>query len=286
MCWSLEVSIAAASCEAVFVVFIAVRSLRSTKKEIQEQILCLPCLLSVLAMEVIEAIIWSRPTELILIQDADGDSSTCPVWNRFLTRIMWILILPWQPFTVVRACRNSGNQNNRDLLKVPEFLSFIFGATTVFIFILTMYLEDPILLNLSDSRYMGYLNRDTCTYVGLHGHLQWTVALANTALTPNIFGYALLWSSCIFARPLRLFGMASFMCLLVFGAQSIYFEGTFEAGSMWCLLAFLLFVYIAVQPYAFPCIDPGERGREREKIPFNGLTTGLLNPNEDRCLVR
>ena len=138
---------------------------------------------------------------------------------------------------------------------VPEKLSILFGLSMLASYIYTIKTSQPILLRrLADSKYRSYLNNETCTYIGKQGgHFHWTLATVDSYLAPNSYTYALLWmGSCAFARPYRLFSGILLFGISLFASFLVKFDGSFEAGSVWCWTAMILFVYIALQPYVSP----------------------------------
>eukprot|EP00797_Seminavis_robusta_P001996 Sro1121_g243440.1 n/a (179) ;mRNA; r:29085-29621 len=103
--------------------------------------------------------------------------------------------------------------------------------------------------------YQLFQNSETCMYVGQNGHLFWTLATANSWLTPNGTCYIILFSSFILCKPKRFFaGMALFMFALAFCMNS-YYGGSMEIASMWCWSGMLMHIYFIVQPYLLPCND-------------------------------
>jgi hypothetical protein len=74
MCWSYSVSVAFALIEAILITFILIRSFLSPDPYVRSQWLLLPALIGICLMEAIEAYVWSRPEELIRVQDTISDS--------------------------------------------------------------------------------------------------------------------------------------------------------------------------------------------------------------------
>ena len=253
MCWSYEISCATATLEAGLLLLITTRAFRSSEPRFGQQLALVPLLSSSLLVEVIEGALWRNENFLRAIQEADEEGSTCPKRNELLTLAIWMTI--WcQPYAVIFAARKSGSPTNNEALQISQYLSVLFATVAV-----GMYLHSaqsavsPTVPRLGESQFRSYRNRETCTYIGLHGHLHWTVAMTETILTPNAFAYAMLFLSTIFARPKHVVAVPSLIMMLIFVLQSIWFEGTFEAGSMWCFAAIIVFVYYAVQPWVWRC---------------------------------
>lgn len=73
--------------------------------------------------------------------------------------------------------------------------------------------------------------------------------MAESTLTPNAFAYAMLFLSTAFARPKHIVAVLCLIMMSIFFLQSIWFEGSFEADSMWCFTAIVVFVYLGTIPY-------------------------------------
>ena len=205
------------------------------------------------AMEIIEAILWSRPDDLVYIENSEVQN--CSLRNKHFTLAAWVFILFWQPFFAIYSCRRSGKSENWKLLMVPEKLSVLFGLSILASYIYTISSSQPVLLRrLADSEYRSYMNNNTCTYIGKGGHFHWTLANVDSYLVPNSYTYALLWFSCACARPWRLFSGILLFGLSLFIFFLVQFHGSFEAGSVWCWSAMIMFVYVAIQPYALPVL--------------------------------
>lgn len=266
MCFSLKASVVAVAVEMTCLSYITVRAYYSKLQAVREQLLIIPLLCSVLIMEIIETILWWRSDELDSIYLSD--SSRCASWNMNLTLVVWSVILPWQPFWIIHACRHSGYERNRDLLRVPEVLAFVFASCSVTLLALGRFLpgQSGKYVSVRSTGYSSYLNWQTCSYIGSHGNLQWTVRIPDSYMNPNAFTYFLLWSSVAFARPWRMFsGMAILLlisALILFAAK----QGSWEFGSEWCYSAAYFYVWLVFQPYLFPCKEKnGEHNKKGEQ---------------------
>jgi len=208
-------------------------------------------------MEMIEAYVWAHPDELVPIQESSQGTRTCSKVNQRLTVFLWLFILPWQPLCVIIPCRRVGHPDNRQLLKVPEFLAIVYGFCNLFLYLvssLPQLSSNMIYRSLAESNFKSYLHTETCTYLGASGHhLQWAYSLPDMFLAPNGYTYFLLWLSVAFARPLRYAAGIFLVAVAIFFVQFIYFDLSWEAGSVWCWAAIILHVYAAVQPYVLPC---------------------------------
>ena len=188
--------------------------------------------------------------------------------------LAWLLILPWQPFFAIWPCRRVGDTQNWKLLQVPEFLAILYACGHVHYYLANIWLakdnHQPALFvrqPVANSHYQGPFHTETCSWVGRHGHLHWTVATADTWFTPNAFSYGLLWSSIIFARPWQFASGILMTGLVIFLAEIIYFGGSFEAGSVWCWSSVIMQTYFLVQPYILPCADDDndDNGNDEKK---------------------
>lgn len=276
MCWNFQVSVAAASLEACLLLHLVIRACRSSEPRFRQQLSLLPILSSILLVEIIESIIWHNQHSLKGIQEADDDKGNpCPELNHILTLALWIII--WmQPYSVIFAARKSGDPNNDGILIISQNISVFFGLAAICMYLYAGYfMEDPdnTLPRMYDSRFKSYLNRYTCTYIGLHGHLHWTIAMAETVLTPNAFAYAMLFLSTAFAHPKQIVAVPSLIMMLIFFLQSMWFEGSFEAGSMWCFTAIVVFMYYTIQPWVWPCASGPAEAREYryQFLPLNRM---------------
>lgn len=273
MCWSKNISLATVIIESLCLIYVAQRSLRATNPLLKSYRLHFPVMLTIISMEAVEALLWSRPDELLSIESAATATATaaeieishnsdvvtvsattsCPLRNHALTTFVWLFILPFQPYLILmQERRSSTTKHQRDLLRGPELLALTLGIVFDSFVAYSALVSGPF-RSLSDSGLRGYMSGQTCTYVGLHGHLHWTVRLVDTFLTPNVFSYLLLWSACLFFRPIRY--SSAFWAIVAFLGQSLYF-GSFEAGSVWCWSCVLMFVGAAVQAHMLPLRAP------------------------------
>ena len=252
MCWSRDISIVTVVVEALCMAYIVHRSFSATNPKLMAYRLHLPVMAGIIIMEAIEAVLWSRPDELLPIDEASTTLATtpCPARNAVLTTFVWLAILPWQPYLILTAERRwpMNDQHTRDLLRGPELLGIVL-ALTFDAFVAYSSIASGPFRTLEDSSLRGYMSSQTCTYVGLHHHLHWSIRLVDTFLTPNVFSYVLLWSATLFFRPIL--HNAAFFAIMVFLGQSLYY-GSFEAGSVWCWLCILVFLGGALQVHRIP----------------------------------
>lgn len=238
--------------------YIVHRSFSATNPKLRAYRLHLPVMAGIIIMEAIEAILWSRPDELLPIDEASASLATspCPTRNTVLTTFVWLAILPWQPYLILTAERRwpMNDQHTRDLLRGPELLAIVL-ALTFDAFVAYSSIASGPFRTLEDSSLRGYMSSQTCTYVGMHHHLHWSIRLVDTFLTPNVFSYVLLWSATLFFRPIL--HNAAFFAIMVFLGQSLYY-GSFEAGSVWCWLCILVFLGGALQVNRTPLDKPVE----------------------------
>jgi hypothetical protein len=281
MCWSYSVSVMFTSIELVLIMFIVIRSRVSADPFVRKQWLLLPALVSICAMEGIEAFVWSRPDDLVSTLQTATEMGACAKWNHRVTMFTWLFILPWQPLWVILPCRRVGSPDNRLLLQVPEFFAIVLAVIHSLLFLMVALFPHELgsaalHTSLADSNFKSYLHKETCTYLGATGHhLHWCISTADTYLTPNAFTYFLLWSSVAFAKPKRFAGGVFLFVLGMFLLQLAYFEGSWEAGSVWCWSAMVLFLYFALQPYLLPCVAPA-LVKEEYMHPFSASSAEPL----------
>lgn len=220
-------------------------------------------LVTVSLVELIEGFIWQdEPVSIVY-----ADSHVCSRRNQALTLVIVLGLLPWQPFLVICPCRRVGEARNRDLLQVPEGMAFLFGVAVSVTYVLTQILGPPFFVtrsimvevpnlqdDLSHRYYKNLFHTQTCSFVGESGrHLHWTMALADTWWTPNGWTYMMLWLSVVVARPWAFASGIITAIMVLFLTLVVQFEGSFEAGSVWCWSAVVFSSYFVVQPYIFPC---------------------------------
>jgi len=256
MCWSRNVSIATVAIEALCLACIFYRSRCATNPKLKAYLLHTPVLVTIMTMEVIEAILWSRPDELIPIGEAEASAVSCPARNSALTTIVWLVILPWQPYLILTAERRwpMNESHTRDLLRGPELLGLALALAFDAFVVYSSVASGPF-RKLEGAGLRGFMSSQTCTYIGRHHHLHWSVRLVDTFLTPNTFSYVLLFGATLFFRPI--WHNAAFLSVIIFLGQSLYYGG-FEAGSVWCWLCILIFLGGAAQAYCLPLHEPKE----------------------------
>jgi hypothetical protein len=208
------------------------------------------------AVETIEAMLWAHPDELVSITEAV--QHTCAPRNESLTRLL-IPIINSQPTLAIFACRRSGIKENLSLLMIPELLSLLYFAAVIANWIVGEVFELQ-LAEIQDSGFTDFHGKQTCAFLGLHGHLHWLWKCTSFYLMPNGFTYVLLWSSTVAARPFYLFSGPLFGLLVLFAIFTLSFKGSFEAGSVWCWSGLAIFAYLIIQPYAFE----KDRGEDRD----------------------
>lgn len=256
MCWSRQVSIAFAGFEAAMIIFIAFRALRSKDVYIRGQLFLLPLLLSVFAVETIEALLWEDHDDGLLVPVHESSIRSCTLRNKSLTMAIWLGVVSWQPLWCILPCRRVGSPRNRDLLLVPECLALFFGVANLFVYFVGLLMESPARRRLEESNFTSYLHTETCAYLGKSGHLHWSFATIDSFLTPNAFTYCLLLCSVVVARPWLFSSAILTVNLLVFVLELMYFRMSFESGSVWCWSAVFLSTYIVLQPYVLPIQEP------------------------------
>ena len=109
--------------------------------------------------------------------------------------------------------------------------------------------------------------------------------MVDTFLLPNAFGYLLLWLSLIFARPYQFCAGIYLVVLVLFGAQLVYFEMSFEAGSVWCWSGMILYLYFILQPHVWPVEKTMEKTTTTTTIAEFSTHKSLFKRME-RCQVK
>jgi len=254
MCWSYGVSVTFAAIESVIVTFLWKRSCYSRDPNVRAQWFILPLLLTILAIECIEAVLWSVPEDIVPIETAL--QHRCSARNQRLTFLIWLMI-PFQPYLAIMACRRTGSPRNREILYVSERLALFYAIGFLFFQLLTS--TNRSALRWSDFR--DYRHTQTCSFLGRSGqHLQWTSGLMDTYATPNMFGYVMLSIPLLFVQPLHLIAGPVLLSETMFFFQSWELGGSFEAASVWCWSAMLILLYFCAQPYLLPWKGMHEEG--------------------------
>lgn len=215
-------------------------------------------MISVAAVEFIEAALWHDDslTHITFASASAGAAAepfSCSRYNQRLTLIIWICILPWQPLFLLSPCRHvEPLEYNHSRFHLPELLAVLFGLAMVIHYLWTQSELVPYFLkrrSVEESNYHSYHHLHTCSFIGLHGHLHWTVATADTYMSPNGFTYHLLWIAGWFARPRALFACAITLVQVVFAFHMLWLGPSFEIGSIWCWTGGLFHLYLLLQPY-------------------------------------
>jgi len=254
MCWSFEVSVLFAAAEFSLLTLVWLRARRSASDPwLRGQLLLLPLMGSICLVEMLEALLWLEDKDLI--PAVASSQRTCSSYNKRLTLVIFLVILPWQPFFLIAPTRRVGHGRNRDLLLGSEILSLVYAISFVgfyFAGFLIPWIGD-LRRSLEESSFTGCFHTETCTFLGKHGRLHWTFGSPDTYVAPNIYTYTLLWIPVCLARPIRFSaGIILFMwSLSIFWLM--YYEMSFESGSVWCWSGFLACLYFFLQPYILPC---------------------------------
>ena len=258
---SYQSSVTFATVESIFILNILLRAVHSKQEHVRQQLFALPMMVSIFFIEVIEALLWSRPEELIPITDAA--TRRCPTRNAKLTLLAWLCII-FQPLYVTWSCRRTGDARNWSVFLIPERMSMAFAISMVVSYLYTALSPSMPLHTLADTNYTSYYNNETCTYIGKAGHLHWTLAIVDSYLAPNAYPYVLIWASCVFARPLHLVSGILLFGLFLFVLFLIGYHGRFEAGSVWCWSAIIMHLYIFLHPVLFSEYDKAGAFSEKQ----------------------
>merc|ERR1712023_174589 len=117
---------------------------------------------TVLAVEIIEALLWASPGDLVSITEAV--QHTCAPRNEFLTRLLFPIVFI-QPTLNIFACRRSGMKENYLLLMVPERLSLLSSAAGIVTWI-AGEVFDFHLNNIEGTNFIDFRGKQTCTFLG------------------------------------------------------------------------------------------------------------------------
>lgn len=246
MCWSLEVSLAFASAELIALAFIAWRCATQAHASpaIASQRYWLPAMVSIASIELLEVLLWAEGDSLTPITEAVH--ATCTARNARLTRALGLLIY-WQPLAFIWACQHGGDPSNRERLLAPQWMAVAMGVACL----VALGLGERAGVEVHDaalSHFRSFASRRTCTYIGRHGHLHWTFRMAAGHLLPNTFSYLLLTSTCVLARPAAIRVVVSLYLLAYIGCLAAL-DWSFEASSVWCWSAIVIYAAFIVQPY-------------------------------------
>jgi len=256
MCWSFSVSLAFATLEAICLSFLVWRWYKKSEesKVIRDQLFVFPLLFTILFVEIAEVMLWSEGEKLRRISEA-ADSS-CTTWNTCITRFICVLVGA-QPFFCVVAGRYTGVKENDEMLKPLFYISF-FNFLAWMVFLFWGETANFELGNIQQSNFLGMHNFQTCTFVGVHGHLHWLFKISEFYLAPNCYAYLLIVLQVIItARPWTAVSGPVTSMLLILSIILAVFKASFEAGSVWCWSGMVLFLIFIIQPYIL--IDRGDR---------------------------
>jgi hypothetical protein len=98
---------------------------------------------------------------------------------------------------------------------------------------------------------LDFRGKQTCTFLGLYGHLHWVWKLSSFYLMPSAWSYIILMLAAVAAKPFYLFSAPILFMLVLYGVFTISFKGSYEAGSVWCWSALAFYTYLIIQPYVF-----------------------------------
>lgn len=259
MCWSFEVSVGFALVEAICIAFVTVRALRSKDKWVRAQLYNVPVLSSICAIEICEAFLW-LDTNMSNIDDPIHERP-CTPYNKAFTFVIWMIILPSQPFWCIFPLKRVGNKRNYYLMQAVEGMAIFYCCFQWLCYIMQQIAENfdedfvaPLPREyIKRMDYMTFSNSETCTYKGLHGHLFWTVNIETDWCSPNGVTYGIFWLAVPFARPWRFSSIMGLPLTLSIYFLIFYFEYSPEVMSVWCWSGFISSIYAVLQPYFFPC---------------------------------
>ena len=241
---------------------IIARARRSTDPYVRGQLWVIPLLSTILLAEVCETFIWLDPN-LISVRSRSV-SNTCTPYNTFLTYLLWIFLFPTQPYFVILPCRRipSGDStNNRDLLKIPEYLALTF----IVYFWSTMAMHNRFIYNTSDllhpredlqaHGYQLFSNTETCSYLGRFGHLFWTLNTTESFFSPNAACYVILMTVVFYTstQTWRFLVWCILFNAFIITGMCFTFQGSVEIASVWCWTGISFHTYLLFQPYLLPC---------------------------------
>ena len=263
MCWSPEVSAATAAFEIFAFVVVLYRSLTSTKKIDKEKFyLLFGGAITILCVEIVEVLLWMKKNEILPIME--GIHQTCSARNANLTRLLPLIIYA-QPMTSYWMFTKICNEKIQDRLVGPRRLAIVFYILVfVQLFIGEKYGWWVRPVELIDVSQIGMEGPQTCTFYGLHGHLHWMIKFANPWWLPNVSVYLTLQALPVFIGLPMKHLMPHIVITGMIILCTIYSNGTFEAGSIWCWTGISAFLLMLLEPW-LPL--PKEDDEAEEEVP-------------------
>ena len=274
MCWSAPVAASFAAFEFVSLVIIACRvRYAAAKWRGPADLWILPLLSTILAIELLEAIAWGLDVVDPLPTDEEAlEVYTCPWANVVITRIALIPIA-LQPFCAVLPIWGTAppnGSNSRETFKLPLLSAGLVSIGIIASLVVGELFGDSTpavaVQPLSCTNSLGFAADQTCTFIGAHGHLHWTLRMSMSWLSPGGFAYAVaMVVPVFFARPFAPVGMPFLIFLGIFAALIVRMGGSFEAASVWCWSALALILYFVLYPYVL-AVYPERRARAGDKV--------------------
>jgi hypothetical protein len=249
MCWSLEVSVLFAAYEAVAFCFVLMRSFRSKDKNVRDQFYILfGIVLSVIIVEVSEALLWMNRDEIVPI--AEAIHATCSSRNANITRVLYI-VTGTQPATITWMMHMISDKAVRERLKAPTIaIALCFIGWMLKLYIGEVY--EYGLTSIENSNFKGLAHTQTCTYLGTHGHLHWTFKVASIEVLPNFWAFFLmyLWPLLVGVDSVHFVPHIIGVVILPL-LSAVYTEGSYEAASIWCWTGFFTCTMLILHPFIF-----------------------------------
>eukprot|EP00656_Telonema_subtile_P016399 TRINITY_DN18658_c0_g1_i1.p1 TRINITY_DN18658_c0_g1~~TRINITY_DN18658_c0_g1_i1.p1 ORF type:complete len:266 (+),score=74.53 TRINITY_DN18658_c0_g1_i1:85-882(+) len=255
MCWSLEVSLAIFTFEAILLTVMFFRNWRYDRYII-------PLLANATLAELIDATMWYDQK---LESDMRAGDLSCGRANRTAAYVVYI-VMPMQPMMLNWASSHMCYPSLKPVFHLALLLSFMHWLCWVVGVVLTEHWEYLAMtsetMTMLPEMWKGYIGPVTCGVVSESVHIKWLIKQSVFPFTPNGFSFYLVYFfPQLMMRPLHLRVFWVYM-LGVFMPLLLFFQMGFEAASMWCLLAVQAHLWFFFMPYVIDYLESGEDKRE------------------------
>jgi len=186
--------------------------------------------------------------------DLDNDSLTCPQLNRGATILIFVFITA-HPLLLNLWGYQTCEKEMSPLFHFGCHMSLIVWLA----FIIELAVGEISGIAIATPEWMANIDHKgmygvvSCAYRGLLGRLHWVYRATNHYLAPNHFTYYLcIGIPLMFHRP-RINGSAFVLFILfLYALTFLFFDFSYEAGSLFCLFGVLSEIFFLVLPYIKP----------------------------------